>query len=46
MARREAWRRLDEDFEETKLVGCVEKSQDWSVPGERKKGSEDNVRTE
>ena len=30
------WRdaRLDEDLDETKLVGCGEKSRDWSVPGE------------
>ena len=26
--------KLGKDLEETKLVGCGEKSRDWSVPGE------------
>jgi hypothetical protein len=39
MARREAWRRLDEDLEETKLVGCDEMGRDLSVPGLEREGA-------
>jgi hypothetical protein len=36
---RDAWQRLDEDLEETKLVGCGEMGRDLSVPGLEREGA-------